>query len=290
MNAPERILLPDVWSSVDPRQAASQRVAIKGVRYPIRLRSDDGAVVATIVTADRSVGRPLQAQGTRGSRFVGLVETNRPPLTIAGLEKVRGGMHAHIGGNSRCIERRLPDLRSNKALIGNVENLDVKLSAANSQDAGIAIALSVTVPVTSLCFCSRKCPDYDAHNRPCQIAIGAEPRGCVSIEQLVRIGEDEASYEPYGLPKRPDENFVTERAYDNPKFVGNPVPVSALKQNNDPRTARYVVDAENFGLISNHSDYARLEGGDADDEQARVARAAAHTGDAPGDHKETMWE
>ena len=122
------------------------------------------------------------------------------------------------------------------------------------------MTLRVTAPVTSLCPCSKKISDYGAHNQRSHITLEAKLRSLMSVEELVRIAEDEASCEVFGLLKRPDEKWVTERAYDNPKFVEDLVRDIALRLMNEPRIASWKVASENFESIHNHSAYAELYG------------------------------
>jgi GTP cyclohydrolase I len=119
--------------------------------------------------------------------------------------------------------------------------------------------IRVVVPVTSLCPCSKKISDYGAHNQRSHITIRARVREHLWIEELIDVAEQEASSEVYGILKRPDEKFVTERAYDNPKFVEDIVRDVAVRLNHDARVLAYVVEAENFESIHNHSAYALIE-------------------------------
>ena len=117
----------------------------------------------------------------------------------------------------------------------------------------------VVVPVTSLCPCSRDISDYGAHNQRSHITIAARVREHLWIEELIDIAEQEASCEVFGILKRPDEKYVTERAYDNPKFVEDIVRDVAMRLEGDGRVRAYVVEAENFESIHNHSAYALIE-------------------------------
>ena len=119
--------------------------------------------------------------------------------------------------------------------------------------------VQVEVPVTSLCPCSKKISDYGAHNQRSHVTIKARLRSHIWIEELIEIAESEASCELYGILKRPDEKYVTERAYDNPKFVEDVVRDVATRLNRDERIGAYVVESENFESIHNHSAYARIE-------------------------------
>jgi GTP cyclohydrolase IB len=119
--------------------------------------------------------------------------------------------------------------------------------------------IRAVVPVTSLCPCSKKISDYGAHNQRSHVTITARIDSHVWIEDLIDIAESEASCEVYGILKRPDEKYVTERAYDNPKFVEDIVRDVAVRLNDDARIGAYVVEAENFESIHNHSAYALIE-------------------------------
>jgi GTP cyclohydrolase I len=119
--------------------------------------------------------------------------------------------------------------------------------------------MKVLVPVTSLCPCSKGISDYGAHNQRSHVTISARTTGFVWIEELVEFAERHASSELYGLLKRPDEKFVTERAYDNPKFVEDMVRDIAADLNRDKRIEWYKVESENFESIHNHSAYAMIE-------------------------------
>jgi GTP cyclohydrolase I len=117
----------------------------------------------------------------------------------------------------------------------------------------------VQVPVTSLCPCSKKISEYGAHNQRSHVTIKAKLRTHMWIEELIEVAESEASSELYGILKRPDEKFVTERAYNNPKFVEDMVRDVAARMNADERIGAYVVESENFESIHNHSAYAMIE-------------------------------
>jgi GTP cyclohydrolase I len=119
--------------------------------------------------------------------------------------------------------------------------------------------MKVLIPVTSLCPCSKEISERGAHNQRSHVTITVRTKRSVWIEELVRFAEEQASSELYGLLKRPDEKFVTERAYDNPKFVEDMVRDVAATLNEDKRIDAYIVESENFESIHNHSAYALIE-------------------------------
>jgi GTP cyclohydrolase I len=121
------------------------------------------------------------------------------------------------------------------------------------------IWLEVVVPVKSLCPCSKEISDYGAHNQRSHVTIRVEALEELSWRELVRFAEDSASAEIWSSLKRADEKWITERAYENPKFVEDMVRDVALRLNADARVGRYTVDVENFESIHAHSAVARIE-------------------------------
>jgi GTP cyclohydrolase IB len=115
------------------------------------------------------------------------------------------------------------------------------------------------VPVTSLCPCSKKISDYGAHNQRSHVTVTASLNDFMWLEDIISLVEKQASCELYGLLKRPDEKYVTERAYDNPKFVEDMVRDVAAQLNKEKRIDKYIVESENFESIHNHSAYALIE-------------------------------
>jgi GTP cyclohydrolase I len=266
MNAPDRFFLPDIQSAADTRQLAIQHVGVKGLRYPMSVRGADGAVIATVATLAMTVALPPEVKGTHMSRFVELLESRRDALTLDGLRAMCGDMLDRLDATAGRIEMSFPYFLRKQAPVSGVESLldiDAGVVVEKLPRKPLRMTLKVTVPVTSLCPCSKKISAYGAHNQRSHITLSAELRSDVAIEELVRMAEEEASCEVYGLLKRPDEKYVTERAYDNPKFVEDLVRDIALRLKGDARIARYTVESENFESIHNHSAYALIEGENA---------------------------
>jgi len=160
------------------------------------------------------------------------------------------------------IEMTFPYFVSKKAPVSGVPSLmDYEVTfLGDFADGKEAFTLKVVVPVTSLCPCSKKISERGAHNQRSHVTVAAQIRSFVWIEELIDYVEGEASSELWGLLKRPDEKFVTEHAYDNPKFVEDMVRDIAALLNRDGRVERYVVESENFESIHNHSAYALIAG------------------------------
>ena len=263
MNAPDRFFLPDVQSTSDHRRLAIQSVGVKGLRYPLVLESGNGEPVSTVATLALTVGLPPDVKGTHLSRFVELLETPRRALSHEGLFQMLEEMLQRLDARSGRIELAFPYFIRKTAPVSGIESLldyDATLTVEKRDGFNPLLTLRVTAPVTSLCPCSRDISEYGAHNQRSHITLEARLRSPMSIEDLVRLAEEEASCEVFGLLKRPDEKWVTERAYDNPKFVEDLVRDIALRLMAEPRVAEWKVASENFESIHNHSAYAELIG------------------------------
>ncbi|MGB8544680.1 MAG: GTP cyclohydrolase FolE2 [Azonexus sp.] len=263
MNAPEHFFLPDVQSAADTRRLAIQNVGVKGLRYPLQLENASGEVLNTVANLTMTVGLPPEVKGTHMSRFVELLEGRRGALTQDGLFAMLGEMLQRLDASSGRIEMSFPYFIRKTAPVSGVESLldyDATLIIDRPEGQRSTLTLRVTAAVTSLCPCSKKISEYGAHNQRSHITVDAKLRSPMAIEELVRLAEEEASCEVFGLLKRPDEKWVTERAYDNPKFVEDLVRDIALRLMSEPRIAEWKVASENFESIHNHSAYAELFG------------------------------
>ena len=170
-------------------------------------------------------------------------------------------MTTRLNSEAGHLEMTFPYFVMKKAPVTGVQSLlDYRATlAAEIEGRPLETWLKVLVPVTSLCPCSKQISDYGAHNQRSHLTISARIAEHVWLEELIEVAEYEASCELYGILKRPDEKFVTERAYDNPKFVEDIVRDVATRLNADERIRAYVIEAENFESIHNHSAYARIE-------------------------------
>jgi GTP cyclohydrolase I len=265
MNATDSFLrLPDTQSLPDLRRMPIRKVGIRDLRYPMQVVAADGAAQPALATLQMTVGLAHDVKGTHMSRFVEVLEAHRAPLDLAGFRALFDAMLARLGATTGHLTMRFAYFVRKAAPVSGVESLldyDVAWEASCDTPGDVRIAVEVTAPVTSLCPCSKRIADYGAHNQRSLIAIRAETPGTdVAIEDLARIAEDEASCEVWGLLKRPDEKWVTERAYDNPKFVEDLVRDIALRLSADPRVGAFRVASENFESIHNHSAYAEIEG------------------------------
>jgi GTP cyclohydrolase I len=269
MNAPDPIhppTLPDVQGFADLRHLAIQRVGVKSVRHPVLVRRADGTAQPSIGSWDLDVELPAEQKGTHMSRFIALLEAHAEPVDGSALRAMLLEMARNLEAKRGQIKVSFPYFIQKVAPVSGVTSLlDYEVTFAGTIDAqGTRVSLKVVTPVTSLCPCSKEISEYGAHNQRSHVSIEVDLLADLTIEELVGIAEDEASCELYGLLKRPDEKYVTERAYDNPKFVEDLVRDVVRRLDADPRLGHYVVEVENFESIHNHSAYARIERNPAD--------------------------
>lgn len=269
MNAPERIPLSaahiaDIQSLPDHRNLAIDDVGIRGLRYPITVAAGDGSVQATIADLQLTVALPPHVKGTHMSRLVELIEHWKSPLSADSLRQLAQSLLTRLEADRGTIELSFPYFIRKQAPISGVESLldyqaGARVSASLTGPA--EVMLSLRTAVTSLCPCSREISDYGAHNQRSHISIEATlapDHAGISLDDLARIAENAASCEIWGMLKRPDEKYVTERAYDNAKFVEDLVRDVALALNASNAIQAYRVEVENFESIHNHSAYARI--------------------------------
>lgn len=264
MNTAAKLVLHDVQSQPDNRNLRIDAVGVAGLRYPVTIASGTNAV-PTIATFSMTVGLGASEKGTHMSRFVELLEAQTQPLSMRRFKRMVVDMRNRLAAPSGEIAMRFSYFVNKAAPVSGVRSLldyEVCWQSRVSDDGEHSFRMHVTVPVTSLCPCSKQISNYGAHNQRSHVAIRAELLADLPIEDLIGIAERNASCEVYGLLKRPDEKYVTERAYDNPKFVEDLVRDVALSLNQDARVARYTVEAENFESIHNHSAFARISRGE----------------------------
>jgi len=259
MNAPDSVFLPDVQSSADLRQLSIEQVGVRAIRHPVTIATPNGAQPA-VASFDMMVGLPAHQKGTHMSRFIALLQQVTEPLSSASMGALVRAMLERLEASSGSIEARFTYFINKSAPVSGAQSLmdyDVALCASASSGK-TCLKQKVVVPVTTACPCSKRISDYGAHTQRSHVTISVELASALPIDELVRVAESCASCEVWSLLKRPDEKYVTERAYDNPKFVEDVVRDAALVLNRDARVLAYSVEAENFESIHNHSAYARI--------------------------------
>ena len=258
--------MPDVQAARDARQVAIDRVGVKDVVYPIRLRTPEGGEQTTVATVNMYVALPHHQKGTHMSRFLevlnefaGQTGGEGSALTPDCFQKIaraiREKLHAaeaHFQAEFTYFIKKLAPVTKSPGLMDY--RVRFECVSNGTQD----FIMSVSAPATSLCPCSKEISRYGAHNQRCRIEAQVRFKERIWIEEIVRYLERAASTEVFAVLKRPDEKFVTEAAYDNPKFVEDIVRDLALLLDADERITWFSINSENFESIHNHNAYAQL--------------------------------
>ena len=254
-------VIEDVQSRKDTRQIPINKVGIKDIRHPVRVKDRNMGEQHTIACFNMYVNLPHNFKGTHMSRFVEILNQHEREISVESFKEMLREMAVRLEAESGHIEMRFPYFVSKKAPVSGVESLmDYDVTFVGEIHNGVVeMTIKVVVPVTSLCPCSKKISDYGAHNQRSHVTVTARITDFVWVEEIIDLVEQEASCELYGLLKRPDEKSVTERAYNNPKFVEDMVRDVAARLNQEDRISAYVVESENFESIHNHSAYALIE-------------------------------
>jgi GTP cyclohydrolase I len=250
----------DVQGSHDTRRLAIDKVGIKDIRHPMAIQSRDGHAQHTVGNFSLYVELPHDRRGTHMSRFVEILNSHEEALSLPTLTRLLTTITTNLDSNNAYLEVKFPYFVAKQAPISKVSSLldyDVTLLGEKHGNT-VTVTVRVLVPVTSLCPCSKQISDYGAHNQRSHITLSASIDSGIWIEDLITIVENEASCQIYGLIKRPDEKFITESAYDNPKFVEDLVRDIASRLNDDDRIRAYTIESENFESIHNHSAYALI--------------------------------
>lgn len=252
--------IADVQGTPDTRNIAIDKVGIKDIRHPVRVSDRSAGEQHTIANFNMYVELPHSFKGTHMSRFVEILASQESEISVHSFKSILREMTERLEAEKGHIEMTFPYFVTKHAPISGVASpMDYEVTLIGEIENGKAtIQTKVVVPVTSLCPCSKSISDYGAHNQRSHVTLTVKMQGFIWIEELIDIVEEQASCELYGLLKRVDEKYVTEKAYDNPKFVEDMVRDVAAKLNQDERITGYVIESENFESIHNHSAYAQI--------------------------------
>jgi GTP cyclohydrolase I len=260
---PKPAAIPDVQASRDDRQVPIDKVGVKNVTYPIRLRTRSGGEQHSIASINMYVALPHHQKGTHMSRFLEVLNDHTgEPITPDRIPEIARAIHDRLDATTAHFEASFTYFVCKAAPVTGAPGLmDYRVTfecEANGTPETTVYTIGVSAPATSLCPCSKEISAYGAHNQRCIISAKVRFTGMLWIEDLVELLEAAASSPVYAVLKRPDEKFVTEAAYDNPKFVEDIVRDLALALDEDRRITWYEIDSENFESIHSHNAYAQI--------------------------------
>lgn len=255
--------LLDKQSECDHRELRIDKVGVRGVRFPIRIKDKSHTHQNTIATIGMYVDLPKEFKGTHMSRFIEVLNAHGNMIHVDNITEILHATQARLKAHSAHLEMEFPFFLTKKAPVSGRESVMdyVARFDATAHGREIDFVLTVKTPVTTLCPCSKAISRYGAHNQRGVVTVQIRSTRAIWIEDLIAVVEGAASSELYALLKREDEKSVTERAYENPVFVEDLVRNVAVGLNAHPDVAWYRVEAENFESIHNHNAYAMIEKG-----------------------------
>lgn len=258
MNLPVGFSIEDVQNLVDFRQLAIDKVGIKAIRHPVKIKDKSPGLQHTVATFNMYVHLPQHLKGTHMSRFIEILNGHEHEISIDNFHKILKQVALKLEADAGHIEMSFPYFVNKSAPVSGVKSLlDYEVTLIGEiTKAYHDVKVKVLIPVTSLCPCSKKISAYGAHNQRSHVTVTLALNEQMYIEDMIKMVEAQASSELYGLLKRPDEKYVTELAYDNPKFVEDMVRDIATVFYKDDRVKSFTVECENFESIHNHSAYA----------------------------------
>jgi GTP cyclohydrolase I len=259
-------VMADVQSTRDERALPIEQVGIRGVRHPLTVRTKTGSF-PSVGNFEMDVALPAHVKGTHMSRFIAILQQQDKPIDSTSVVSMVSEMLPLLDATEGRVQFTYTHFVKKAAPVSGVESLmDYEVTwmskGKKNADGSIDVELNLraVVPVMSLCPCSKEISDFGAHNQRSHVTmtVALDPQTKMTVEDLVTAAESEASSELWGLLKRPDEKWVTERSYSNPKFVEDLVRDVAGQLKADARILSFVVEAENFESIHNHSAFAKI--------------------------------
>lgn len=257
--------IDDVQNNPDCRNLPVDRVGIRRLKFPITFEDISGSQTinrqSVVAYFDMLVDLPKTVKGTHMSRFIEILNEDDIVLSVEKLPALMAKMVSRLDAEYGYFQAQFPYFIQKTAPVSKVKGLmdyEVTFNAI-FENKKAHVFVTLVVPVTSLCPCSKKIADYGAHNQRSHVTVTVEAKTHLSLIEIIQMVESKASCELYSILKRSDEKAVTERAYNNPKFVEDMVRdvASALAQ--QPGVLSYKVASENFESIHNHSAYAEID-------------------------------
>jgi GTP cyclohydrolase IB len=253
----------DIQNSYDDRNIEIDKVGVKNVKYPIIVLDRANSFQHTVATIDMYVNLPHNYKGTHMSRFVEILHSNKSMINMHNFPSILREMKDRLSAEAAHMEVRFPYFMRKEAPVTRVPSyLEYECGFSGSMDLSGEMAefnVSVAVPITTLCPCSKEISDYGAHNQRGVAKVAVRFKRFFWIEDLIGTVEGCASSGVYSILKREDEKYLTERAFDNPKFVEDVVRDISDALYRDDNFLWFTIEAENFESIHNHSAYAFLE-------------------------------
>jgi GTP cyclohydrolase I len=252
--------LVDIQSSPDRRNIPIDRVGVRKVKYPMHVRERDNGPQHTVGDFTLTVDLPKEFKGTHMSRFLEILGQHNHDISVETIPAILTQLRERLVAETAHLEVKFTLFRAKAAPVtGKVGMMGYECGFSASGGATDRFELLLTVPVATLCPCSKEISDYGAHNQRGYVTVRVEPKGHLWLEDVIDMIEASGSAPLYPVLKRPDEKFVTEQAYDNPRFVEDLVREVAIAFDKNDRVVSYEIEVENHESIHDHNAYAYLK-------------------------------
>jgi len=247
----------DVQSERDTREITIDRVGVKRIRYPIIVEDRKNVNQQTVADIALYVDLREHERGTHMSRFLEVLNKYHKEDIISNLEQFLVDLRERMGSETALAVIDFPYFIEKEAPVSKIKSLlSYQCHFQASLKEEYILVIGVKVPITTLCPCSKEISENGAHSQRSYVNIQVTLGEFVWLEELIEMVETSASCEIYSLLKRPDEKFVTERAYENPRFAEDIVREITLKLRQDKHIASFKVETENLESIHDHNAYA----------------------------------
>ena len=254
--------MPDLQKSSDTRNIPIDQVGVKGIRYPIVVLDKSKVEQHTVARINMYVDLPHHFKGTHMSRFIEVLNQYRGEITMRNLGAILQEVKDRLEATRAHMELEFPYFIEKVAPASGARGLmEYQCRLTGNLGETKDFILEVTVPVTSLCPCSKEISERGAHNQRGSVRVQIRSPKFIWIEDLIAWVEACGSAPVYSLLKREDEKVLTEQAYDNPMFVEDIVRAVTEKLRQVSEIEWFRVECENFESIHNHSAYAMVESG-----------------------------
>ena len=252
--------LNDTQSESDDRGIDINWVGVSSFKFPISIE-DKSEVQSTVADFKLAVDLPNNQRGTHMSRFIEVLNGYDKTICIKSIKGLNEILVKKLESTDSKISIKFPYfILKDAPQTGSkgIVNYGVNL-VSTLENGSYELISTVSVPITTLCPCSKAISDRGAHNQRGSVKFSVKSSNFIWLEDMITLVETSASSELYSVLKRPDEKLVTERAYDNPVFVEDLVRNVAIKANQLQEITWYKIEAENFESIHNHNAYAVVE-------------------------------
>ena len=238
------------------------KVGVCYVSYPIEVLDKKDQKQSTTAQINMYVDLPHRFKGTHMSRFIEVLNKYRGEITIRNMGEILREIARSLEAKSAHMELAFKYFVEKEAPVSKSRSLmgyDCRFIGAYTKGDNEDFILEVIVPVMNLCPCTKEISQTAAHNERSEVTVQLRFSDFVCIEDVIALVERSASSDLYALLKRPDEQYVAERAYENPRFVEDIVRIIADELNNDEKITWFSVRSINFESIHNHNAYAFVE-------------------------------